>query len=199
MESWQDIQTIFGTNNQSNKNYCKLRVRPWIPPPYKVTSRYMKNLVIGLLKKRLKISTQNLLVIVPWQRAQYIALSRKNPKTSYESYLHINIWCKPYRSETQEPEVTETWSLLIWDPWLLNLKIRSRSNFKVTLEIFIFSCYRISSEMVKNCWWNILAKMFSMSRTTFNTFGSKSSDESFLSYCPWFVIFYSFRLISRKP
>ena len=78
LKSKQYIQTIFATKYWTNNNYSKITVRPWTPHPYRVTSPFMKNLVIGLLKKRLEILTQNLLDIVPWLRAQlcYIWVER---------------------------------------------------------------------------------------------------------------------------
>ena len=82
--------------------------------------------------------------------ATLLQLSRKNPRTSYKSYLPLNIWCKSYMSKSQKPEVIKTWGLLIGDPWPLTFKIRSRSNFKVTFEILTSACYRLSSEMVKD-------------------------------------------------
>ena len=54
-------------------------------------------------------------------------LSRNDLTIPYRSYFPFNIWCKFYIGITEEPEVIETWGLLIRDPWPLTLKIRSRS------------------------------------------------------------------------
>ena len=62
----------------------------------------------------------------------------------------------------------------------------------LTLIRYFFTVFDLYLENHNRWLIKYLTKMFSMSRATFNTFGSKSFDDSFLSKYRWFDIFLQF-------